>query len=266
MDGVDLEMLRSAEERLAALRQMREAPIADTAFTPRLQTASDRRRLRQAGIELSRDFNSIGMGCLDTSTEVAFECMQNALFSAPRDEPLLVVSLSNLGVCSLRRAKPNVAIRYLRRAITVDEPLEPQFRARVRLNLCAALNQLGEHNEALAQAESAVTLLSQSMGGAGGAPDFATREVTDATCHGAWSSAEGKDGAKPSPVVSAAHEKQVMRAVALHNCCACYEHLGQYSFALQAARRALRIAATVDPLEEGLMKRLVAVEKAVAAK
>lgn len=68
-DGVDLDRLAAAEDRLAKLRHKREAPIAETQFTPRLQTASDRRRLRQEGAELSREFNAIGMDCLVSGSE-----------------------------------------------------------------------------------------------------------------------------------------------------------------------------------------------------
>ena len=120
-DGVDLAALTAAEHRLALLRSQRDSPIADTPFTPRLQTAGDRRKLKLLGIEVSTTFNLIGMDCLDSSSEVAFECLQNALYAAPRDESLFVISLSNLGACSLRRAKPNPAIRYLRRAVSADE-------------------------------------------------------------------------------------------------------------------------------------------------
>lgn len=63
-EGVDLERLEAAENSLANLRQRRDAPIAETPFAPALQKASDRRRLREAGAELSREFNSIGMDCL----------------------------------------------------------------------------------------------------------------------------------------------------------------------------------------------------------
>lgn len=90
----------------------------------------------------------------DTSPEVAFECLQNALYAAPRANPEHVVSLSNLGACCLRRGKPVIAMRYLQRAIACDEIFEREFRARLRLNLCAAHNQLGNHNEALMQARA----------------------------------------------------------------------------------------------------------------
>lgn len=88
----------------------------------------------------------------EASVEVSFECLKNALYAASREEQEQIISLANLGACCLRRLKPVVAIRYLRRATLVDESSDVQSRARNRLNLCAALNMLGEHNEALEQA------------------------------------------------------------------------------------------------------------------
>lgn len=60
-------------------------------------------------------------------------------------------------------------------------------------------------------------------------------------------------------------EWHVLRAVALHNCCACFEFLGQYSHALQVAKRALRAASAVLPPTDPLLARLQAVEAAVAS-
>ena len=67
------------------------------------------------------------------------------------------LALSHLGVYSLAVGKTGPALRYLHRAVTVKgESLA--CRVRVRLNLCAALNQLGEHAEALALLQAAYAL------------------------------------------------------------------------------------------------------------
>ena len=72
-DGVDLAALAAAEERLYSYKQQREAPIADTPFTPALQSKAERRRLRQDGIEISQLYSGLGMACLDSSIGAAWE-------------------------------------------------------------------------------------------------------------------------------------------------------------------------------------------------
>ena len=58
-------------------------------------------------------------------------------------------------------------------------------------------------------------------------------------------------------------DMQVLRAVALHQCCVCHEHLGQRSTALTEARRALKLARHVLPSDDHLIARLHHIESSM---
>ena len=81
------------------------------------------------GVELSRKFNGIGMACIDCSIDVAYECLQRALYAAPRHDCSAAECLSNLGLCCMRRSKWQAAMRYLQRATPLDGMLSLSARA-----------------------------------------------------------------------------------------------------------------------------------------
>ena len=155
--GIDvgqLRTLRSLDAQWTRYRKESGAPIADTVFSPMLQSKVARELLAESGADLSRRYNSSGMACLPHNAEVAYECLQRALFTATRsrDSQAMALALSHLGVHAQTQAKTAQALRYLRRAVAVRGG-SLASRVRVRLNLCTALNQLGEHSEALRAAE-----------------------------------------------------------------------------------------------------------------
>lgn len=129
-----------------------------------------------------------------------------------------------------------VAIRFLLRTVQVDAPASPEVRARVRLNLSAAYSKEGMHYEALECAREAGYVLEEA--------------VEEAQTH---------DEQVP-------HTVEVLRAVALHNCCASHEFLGQHSTALAEARKAYRLASAALPGEDPLVSRLRDVEASVEQK
>ena len=137
--------LRNLEQMWSIYRAQLQAPIAENVFSPALQSQAERELLVESGADLSRRYNALGMLCLDANAEVAFECLQRSLFTAQRDSPEQALALSHLGVHAQTQAKTNQALRYLRRAVGVSETCSLASRVRVRLNLCAALNELGEH-------------------------------------------------------------------------------------------------------------------------
>lgn len=109
------------------------------------------------------------------------------------------------------------ALHFMKRAYEVDISASAMARGRVRLQLSAAFNLLGRHVTALQYAQEAELLLNVE-------------------------SRRSKDR------LLGINEKLELRAIALHNCCACHEHLGRYDLALRDIRLALECATRDGPL------------------
>ena len=112
-------------------------------------------------------------------------------------------------------------------AAAVSTCLTTAERARLRLNLCTALCQLGQYEPALAEANAAIRLVS--------AP-FIDEEKDD-----------------------------VLLAVALHNRCVCHEFLGNARAARAAAERSLELARANLPADDKLLSRLARIAVSLAA-
>ncbi|KAL1499076.1 hypothetical protein AB1Y20_013591 [Prymnesium parvum] len=227
--GVDIEALAEAEAEHTTFRQLIHAKVAPTVWSTPFLTKQERKRVEQRGAALGYKYNHIAMECLEHSPEVAYECLQRAFFAAPRNDPLIGLTLTNLGICCLHRGKPSSAARYLKKLVTADADggLQQELRVRARLNLCVAESQLGRHRQGLFYAHEALALLRNC---------------------------EASEESLPMGVA-------VLRAVALHNSAACHEHLGQHMAAHHDSRRALRLAETSLPESDALLIRLRQVEQ-----
>ena len=246
LDVGTLRTLRNLEQLHIIFRHQREAPVSATPFSPALTTKAARDMIVDSGADLSRRYNVLAMAILESSPDVAFECLQRAMFSAPRNSEELALALSHLGLHHLAVGKSGPALRYLRRAVASSTG-SLGARVRVRLNLCSALNHLGQHPEALRQAEMATLLMVAE-----------DSDDEDAEAHAP--STELATAAKLEDDVG------VLRAIAHLNCCVCHEQLGHYSLALQEARRALRLGSAVLPEGDPLLAQLVEIAASVEAK
>ena len=278
------------ERQFELLREKRDAPIQDTPFTPRLpgQSGRDRRKNKQLLIQVSSQYNDLAMSCLSNHPDLAFELLQRALAAAPTSDLIVVKTMGSLGVAALQRGKVKTALRYLRQSVLLEGPhvssLDAGFRARARLNLCAGLNTIGEYQQALDYAEQAVTLLTpapppepvSARRGARSRPSprtaAAAAEPFRATAGGpaaleaAGGGEGGGGGGGGGGGSSSGADWEVLRAIALHNCCACHEFLGQFSMAHQQAKRALKVAEAALGAGDELLTRLSAVVRSVAEK
>jgi len=191
-------------------------------------------------LPLSVDWRQMGLTCASSSPRVAQECLYLALTLAPRSTPAHAMALVELGTLHLNSfsstSDPGAvqrALRYLRTAVDVDRSTPVVMRGRARLQLSAAFNSIGRHTQALSYAQEAEKLLGAA-----------------------------------TPTAASDHARLLeMRAVALHNACACHEHLGQYGAALDAATRAMRFASESGAEgSESLVAQLAAVEASVRAR
>lgn len=338
------ERARALDDEFEELKLLRDSPIQHSPFMPRLpgQSGRERRRNRQQLAQLAIAYNELAMGTLKAHPDLSLELLQRALLCAPKGDIAVAKTLSNLGVASLQRGKVQQALRYLRQAVSLDGELDLQSRARGQLNLCAALNMVGQHSAALESAERAVQLLTPSpppepraaaaRGAAGGgagaagaaharpsprsiggrAAPAAQRRAAEQEQQGSVSAereaappaaeatvpspasapAPTDPSSSPRPAAAAAMamtttitgtstgtgggdgssgraaggDLGVLRAIALHNCCACHEFLGQFSLALLAATRALRAAEAALPPGDPLLSRLRTVAATVEAR
>ena len=247
LDAEAMGMLRSLDLQWSTFRRQSVAPVADSVFSPVFESKAARKLLTESGADLSQNYNSFGMGCLAHSPGIAYECLQRALFAAPRDSQEQALALSHLGVHNMSQDKTSQALRYLHRAVAVQAG-SLASRVRVRLNLCAALNQQGEHAAALKLAEAARLML---VAEAEPAPE-------QPSSPGSSVASETKLGVED--------DVAVLRALAHHNCCVCHEHLGRTSLALQEARRATRLARAVLEEDDPLLQQLEATEESVGVK
>ena len=248
LDAGAMSTLRRLDLRWSTFRRQSVAPVADSVFSPVFESKAARNQLTDSGGDLSQHYNSFGMGCLAHSPDIAFECLQRALFTAPRDSQEQALALSHLGVHAQSQNKTSQALRYLHRAVAVQAG-SLASRVRVRLNLCAALNQQGDHPAALKLAEAARLML-----------------VAEAEAEAEQPSSPGSsmDGERAGLAVE--DDVAVLRALAHHNCCVCHEHLGRTSLALQEARRATRLARAVLEEHDPLLQQLEATEESVGVK
>jgi hypothetical protein len=233
--AIDLGSLRRAEDAYRALRLYTHGPSMHGALP---SSPTRRAALREQAVALSKAYNKMGMGCLHESPQMSLECLQRALLVSPKEDPTQALSMCNIGAYHLHVGAPSVAIRYLLRAAHADHGVSPEVRGRVRINLSVAHNMESEHFEALECAQEASFLLK-----------MATKDLQDT----------GSSAASIKAV-------QVLRAMALHNCCASNEFLGKFSTAQTEARRAYRLAREVLPADDGLVQRLQFVELSVEQK
>ena len=164
-EGTDTS-LDEAEREYAQLCVIKETELTSLPGSPRGDYAA-RQHLRQLSARLCRQFNEMGAACIDRSAETAHALLQRARTCAATadDDALTVTTLANIGLCWLARRNPTTAAATLRQAVTLDmkhadtlAPVDATDRVRLRLNLCAALCQLGAYAEALAEAEGAAVL------------------------------------------------------------------------------------------------------------
>ena len=248
LDAGAMSTLRRLDLRWSTFRRQDVAPIADSVFSPVFESKAARNLLIESGADLSQDYNTFGMGCLAHSPDIAYECLQRALFTAPRDSQEQALALSHLGVHAQSQSKTTQALRYLHRAVAVQAG-SLASRVRVRLNLCAALNQRGDHPAALRLAEAARLMLVVEA---------------EAGAEQPFSPGSSVDGERAGLGVE--DDVAVLRALAHHNCCVCHEHMGRTSLALQEARRATRLARAVLEEDDLLLQQLEATEESVGVK
>ena len=229
---IDLDSLRRAEDAYRALRMHTYGPSMRGAVP---SSPSRRAALREQSVALSKAYNNLGMSVLHESPQLSLECLQRALLVSPKEDPSQVLSMCNIGAYHLHVGASAVAIRYLLRATQSDLNVSPEVRGRVRINLSVAYNMENEHFEALERAQEASSLLKMAI--------MDLQEM--------GSSAESIKAL------------QVLRAMALHNCCASNEYLGKFGTAQTEARRAHRLAREVLPADDGLVQRLQFVEMSV---
>ena len=217
LDAQAMSTLRSLDLRWSTFRRQSVAPIADSVFSPVFESQAARDLLAELGAELSQHYNTFGMGCLGHSPDIAYECLQRALFAAPRDSPEQALALAHLGVHAQSQNRTSQALRYLHRAVAVQAG-SLASRVRVHLNLCAVLNQRGDHPAALKLAEAARMML---------AAEAETDAEAEAEAEPPSSPGSSSDGGRPSGRAAPAVEEDVavLRALAHHNCCVCHEHL-----------------------------------------
>ena len=120
LDAQAMSTLRSLDLRWSTFRRQSVAPIADSVFSPVFESQAARDLLAELGAELSQHYNTFGMGCLGRSPDIAYECLQRALFAAPRDSPEQALALAHLGVHAQSQNKTSQALRYLHRAVAVQ--------------------------------------------------------------------------------------------------------------------------------------------------
>lgn len=157
----DEEVARAEKQyaHLCVLKESEQVQAASCSYEMRLEM---RRLLRDKSVELCRTYNVLGTACTQERPEMAHALLQRARTCAAtaNDASLKITTLANIGLCWLRRGNPSTAATTLRQAERIDtenpQALQADERTKLRLNLCAALCQLGSHTDALRQAEELV--------------------------------------------------------------------------------------------------------------
>ena len=282
--GASHSKFKMLETQLAELCAIREAE-GRLEHVPRA-SEQEKQILRAQASKLCHEYNKLAMEeCLRRDALWAVELLQRALSAAPKsDTNATLLTLSNLGVCWMQLGSPSTAVRYLCQAKDLGDEAEmlipgsprgssrrrglvPLMRLRVRilLNLCAVHNQLGKHAKALDYAEVAVMLVAP-------APSVTSLSV-DHGCElksprlppiNGGGNVESSASLAGSVVAMSNEERETHRAMALHNCCVCYEHLGRLSSAREAAQEALGAARAVLPPGEPLLRRLDEVARSLS--
>ena len=202
---------------------------------------------------------------------------------------LSITTLSHIGHSWLRRNNPSTAVNAFKQAIKLDDDLAPAAappaaapaattaaasngvspslcvrpaaagtasalgvceRARLRLNLCAALCQMGGHGEALSEAEAAVAFLQEAL---------QSRKSDENEAEEQEQQEQQEEQEEPE------QELRLLLATALHNACVCHEHLGQPERARARAERALRLARSAHlPEDDRLLLRLDEVARSLS--
>lgn len=163
----DVGALATAERGYASLCVLKEQEVEHSPASAR--TAHERkRRIRESSVNLCKQYNALGSACMARSPETSHALLQRArtCASTADDTALTIATLANIGLCWLHRGNPGTASNNLRLAVKLDSTHSDSSRtaderAKLRLNLCAALCRLGEYKAALDQADAAVTLASK---------------------------------------------------------------------------------------------------------
>lgn len=208
------ERSKKIEGRYAELAAMREALAIASPRSPRECHAQrwGEERACSLGAEVCSELNEFAMECVPRDPLAAVEVLRRALAAAATgDANAKLLTWSNLAICWMQLGSPSTAARYLRNAeqiakdATATEPMrngsmrrrqpsamdavDDALHMRVLLNLCTALNQLGQHSDALSRAQAAAALVSSSIGG---------MEVGGSQTAGAARSHRGVDCGKPA--------------------------------------------------------------------
>ena len=138
-----------------------------------------------------------------------------------------------------------------------------RLRVRVLLNLCAVYNQLGKHAKSLQYAEESVALVTPVEASAKSQAEHGFEPESPCLPPIKGESTVSALSLATSPLAMTNEERQTHRAMALHNCCVCYEHLGRLSNARHAAHEALGAARAVLPSSDPLLHRLEDVARAL---
>mgnify|MGYP002630757848 CR=1 FL=1 len=189
--------------------------------------------------EMARLYHALGQDCLLRAPALAHSFLLRSLAVAPPQGELSVEVLSSLGSCCLQEDNPHDSVRYLRRALdTAAGVVRDETHAKVLLNLCAALNLLGKHAEALQQAELAIQLLQPPAQRSVAAPEQ-----------------------RPSKA------RRVHVVTSLYQCASCHEYLGDTAAALKSAERGLSLASELRlPADDEVVQRLRATKKDLSSR
>ena len=190
--------------------------------------------------QLSEKWRKFACAIPQESPHLTLECLDRALKLAPIRHVDYLLALLELGTVHLQlfsttgdSDEVRRALDYLKRASRLGGSIWQRCRARLQLSV--AYNAIGLHRPALKFAQEAERLVGEEESSNG------SREGT---------------------------ELLELRMMALHNCCACHEHLGQHDLALLEVRRALDYAkqATHSGTSLSLCLELAAVEASVSAR
>eukprot|EP00962_Isochrysis_galbana_P040213 scaffold14543_cov75-Isochrysis_galbana.AAC.2 len=134
-DAVDVVALAALEPRFRLLLAEADASsAADSTLDPRP------RHRRTLGAELSGAYCALGLGCLESDPALAHEILRRAAHAAPRaDSQLRATCNSHLGAAAAAAGRPAAALRYMRRAASLDNGLTAEVRARDQLETATTL-------------------------------------------------------------------------------------------------------------------------------
>ena len=143
------------------------------------QHGPDAREVLDACEELTLAYNALAMRLLDRRDyDEALELLKKAEVLTDKNSEvgagrrgdsiarLRAVTYNNLGCFFKRKKNPHAAIRYLEKAVAIEELIASRAEnpAGTHLNLCCVLSECGQHDSALAHAADALRLLHAQIG------------------------------------------------------------------------------------------------------